>query len=58
MIRDTPNMRGDTDTGVQQAISARRLAGPACALPRSAALDRDAAGSAAQRDPPRVRART
>ena len=55
VIRDTPKMRGDTDTCVQQAISAHRRAGPACALPRSDALDRDAAVAAAQRHPPRVR---
>ena len=35
VIRDTPKMRGDTDTCVQQAMSAHRRAGPACALPRS-----------------------
>ena len=55
VIRDTPKMRGDTDTCVQQAISARRQAGAACALPRSSSLDRDPAVSAAQRHPPRVR---
>ena len=55
VIRDTPKMRGDTDTCVQQAISAHRRAGAACARPRSGALDRDAAVAAAQRHPPRVR---
>jgi peptidoglycan/LPS O-acetylase OafA/YrhL len=55
VIRDTPKMRGDTDTCVQQAIGARRRAGVACALPRRSALDRDAAVAAAQRHPARVR---
>jgi peptidoglycan/LPS O-acetylase OafA/YrhL len=54
VIRDTPKMRGDTDTCVQQAMSAHRRAGPACAQPRSTALDRDPAISAAHRRPNRV----
>ena len=54
MIRDTPKMRGDTDTCVQQAISAHRRAGTVCAVPRSSSLDRDPAVSAAARRPNRV----
>ena len=54
VIRDTPKMRGNTDTCVQKAIAARKRAGNVCAQPRSTALDRDAAVSAARRHPPRV----
>jgi peptidoglycan/LPS O-acetylase OafA/YrhL len=54
VIRDTPKMRGDTDTCVQQAMSAHRRAGPACAQPRSAALDRDPAVTAAHKRTDRV----
>ena len=55
VIRDTPKMRGDTDTCVQQAISARRRAGVVCAVSRSSALDPDAAVVAARRRSPLVR---
>jgi hypothetical protein len=55
VIRDTPKMRGNTDTCVQNAIAAHRQAATACARPRGEALDRDPAVLAARRHPPRVR---
>jgi hypothetical protein len=54
VIKDTPKMRGNTDTCVQQAISARKRAGVVCARSRSDAMDRDAAVTAARRNPARV----
>ncbi|MEA2497399.1 MAG: hypothetical protein QOJ29_5310, partial [Thermoleophilaceae bacterium] len=55
VIRDTPKMRGDTDTCVLRAMSAHKRAGVACALPRRESLIRDPAVGAARRHPPRVR---
>jgi hypothetical protein len=49
VIRDTPKMRGDTDVCVERAMARSKPAGPACAIRRSEALDRDAAAVAAAR---------
>jgi hypothetical protein len=50
VIRDTPKVRGNTDTCVEQAIARRRRPGIACAVARSISLDdRDPAYSAAVR---------
>jgi peptidoglycan/LPS O-acetylase OafA/YrhL len=49
VIRDTPKMTGSTDLCVERAMARKRPAGPACAQPRSVALDRDAAAVAAAR---------
>ena len=48
VIRDTPRVHGDTDVCVEQAMNARRPAGPACAVTRGRALSRDAAVVAAE----------
>jgi hypothetical protein len=56
VIRDTPKVAGTTAGCVERAVAERRPAGPACARPRSAALDDDPAALAAQRlGRPRVR---
>ena len=56
IMRDTPKMHSDTLDCVQRAISAHKEAGPACAVPRDEALDRDpAAVAVARRHPARVR---
>jgi peptidoglycan/LPS O-acetylase OafA/YrhL len=49
VIRDTPKVRGNTDTCVQRAIDGRRPAGRTCAIARQAALVRDPAIDAAAR---------
>jgi peptidoglycan/LPS O-acetylase OafA/YrhL len=50
VIRDTPKVRGNTDTCIERAMARHRPAGPACAVPRGGALDRDPAAVAAGRD--------
>ena len=50
VIRDTPKFRGRTVRCVARAASRRDPPGPACALKRSEALDRDPAVAAAQAD--------
>jgi hypothetical protein len=58
VIRDTPKGRahGETLECVQRAMTERRPAGVACALPRRTSLDRDPAAVAARRiRSPRVR---
>jgi hypothetical protein len=49
VIRDTPQIRGDTLACVEHAIAAHRPAGEACAVPRAAAIARDPAAVAAAR---------
>ena len=49
VLRDTPKMLGDTDVRVERALARHRPAGPACARPRRAAVDRDAQAVAAAR---------
>ncbi|WP_187368929.1 acyltransferase family protein [Baekduia soli] len=53
VIRDTPKMRGDTLACVERAIARGASSGPACAVPRGMALQRDpaAAGAARLRSP-------
>ena len=53
VIRDTPRSTPDTLNCVRAAIAKRKNAGTTCALSRGDALDRDAAASAAARDPSR-----
>ncbi len=50
VIRDTPRSTPDTLNCVRAAMAKRKNAGRTCALSRSAALDRDAAASAASRN--------
>jgi peptidoglycan/LPS O-acetylase OafA/YrhL len=55
VIRDTPKVERGTASCVQRSMDARRPAGPACAVPRREAIDRDPAADAAARlDSPRV----
>ncbi len=49
VIRDTPGVRTDTQACVQQAISAHRQAGIACAVPKLAYLPPDPEAGAAKR---------
>ena len=49
VIRDTPKVHGNTDTCVERAMARRAVAGLACAVPRSTALDADPAFAAARR---------
>jgi hypothetical protein len=49
VIRDTPKDRRGTQACIERAIAAREPAGLACAVPRDAAIDRDAAAVAAGR---------
>ncbi len=49
VLRDVPFSSANTPICVEQAMRARKRAGPACALPRSRALRRDAAAIAARR---------
>jgi hypothetical protein len=49
VLRDTPKMRSDTGACVQRAMSRHVRASPACAVVRSAALDRDPMAVAAAR---------
>ena len=49
VIRDTPKVKGSTDICIERAMARKRSAGPACAVPRSVALDRDGAAVAASR---------
>jgi hypothetical protein len=49
VLRDTPEMRSDTGACVQHAMAHHVDAGRACAVPRSAALDRDPMAVAAAR---------
>jgi peptidoglycan/LPS O-acetylase OafA/YrhL len=49
VLHDTPKVLGDTDTCVQRALEAHRRAGPACSVPRRAALREDSAATAAKR---------
>ena len=49
VIRDTPKMRGTTLGCIERAMAAHRRAGPACAVPRGRALDRDPAAVAVAR---------
>ncbi len=49
VIRDTPKSTPDTLNCVRAAMAKRKNAGTTCALSRGAALDRDAAASAAAR---------
>jgi hypothetical protein len=49
VIRDTPGVSGATDVCVERAIARHRRAGVVCAVPRSRALHRDAAATAAAR---------
>jgi peptidoglycan/LPS O-acetylase OafA/YrhL len=49
VIRDTPKVRGDTDVCVERAMARHEPAGPACAVRRASALDRDPAAVAANR---------
>jgi hypothetical protein len=49
VIRDTPKMRGTTLDCIQRAMTGHRRAGTVCAVPRSAALDRDPQAVAAAR---------
>ena len=51
VIRDTPRSTPDTLNCVRAAMAKRKNAGTTCALSRGSALDRDAAASAAARDP-------
>jgi hypothetical protein len=56
VIRDSPEARYDTLTCVGRALAAHVPAGPACAIPRSAALPADPAAAAAEQlGSPRVR---
>jgi peptidoglycan/LPS O-acetylase OafA/YrhL len=48
VLRDTPKMRTATLDCVQRAMDAGRPAGPACAVPRAVALERDPAVTAAR----------
>jgi peptidoglycan/LPS O-acetylase OafA/YrhL len=48
VLRDTPKMRSATLDCVQQAMDDGREPGPACAVPRVTALERDPAVTAAQ----------
>ena len=50
VIRDTPKVRGDTDTCIQRALARHQKAGLVCAVPRSESLDAAPAAAAAQRD--------
>ena len=49
VIRDTPKMRGTTLGCIERAMAAHRRPGPACAVPRGRALDRDPAAVAVAR---------
>jgi hypothetical protein len=49
VLRDTPKVRGNTDDCVTRAVARRRAPGPACAVSRSFALERDPAMTAAAR---------
>jgi hypothetical protein len=49
VIRDTPKTKPTTAACVQRAMAARRPAGPACAVRRAGAIDRDLAALAAAR---------
>jgi peptidoglycan/LPS O-acetylase OafA/YrhL len=49
VMRDTPKMRGSTLGCVQRAMSNHRRPGPACAVPRGGALQRDPEVTAARR---------
>lgn len=56
VLRDTPKVRSDTDRCVEHAMARHARPGPACAVPRAAALGRDPLVAAAQRlRSPRVR---
>lgn len=56
VLRDTPKVRDDTDRCIEQAMARHTPAGPACAVPRAAAVDRDPLVGAAKRwRSPRVR---
>jgi hypothetical protein len=54
VIRDNPSVALDTNACVEQAMTRRKPAGPACALPRREALDPDPAAEAARRTGGRV----
>ena len=49
VLRDTPKMRGDTDTCVQRELDRRRRADLQCRVPRRSALSEDSAAVAAKR---------
>jgi hypothetical protein len=49
VIRDNPSVALDTNACVERAMTARKPAGRACALPRREALDPDPAAAAAKR---------
>jgi hypothetical protein len=49
VIRDNPSVALDTNACVERAMTARRPAGPACALQRGESLDPDPAATAARR---------
>jgi hypothetical protein len=55
VIRDSPEARYDTLACVSRALSRRRRPGPACAVPRRAALPADPAAAAAREVGGRVR---
>jgi peptidoglycan/LPS O-acetylase OafA/YrhL len=49
VLRDTPRVRGNTDVCVERELARHHEAGPACAVPRSGAISRDAEAIAAGR---------